>query len=399
MKHILVVDDDEMSRILLETMLQGTGYDVISAVNGKDALEKALLNKPDMIISDILMPEMDGFQLCREVKTNEELKEVLFIFYTATYTDKKDEEFALSLGAEKFIVKPQEPDIFIEMITSIAASNPDDASTAMPADDFEYLSVYNERLVRQLEKKAMYLEDANKKLKELDRMKSEFIDIVSHEIRTPLTAIMGYLEMIDAGRFGTLDERLHDRIKIMRASANRLKEITDACQTSSLLKGVFRLEKKEISPLRLTNDMVEQMKPLWDAKKQTIVVETYPEDVSDVSADEKEMWTVMSNILSNAIRYSPDGGRIIIQIKDRSDEIEFAVSDVGGGIPEEHIDKIFDQFYIVPGKTEYARMDGRMGLGLHITKGIVEKHGGRIWCESVYGVGSAFHFTLPRMIQ
>lgn len=399
MKHILIVDDDKVGRILLETMLKGSGYEVIAAVNGKDALEKALLSKPDMIISDILMPEMDGFQLCREVKTNEELKEIPFIFYTASYTDKKDEEFALSLGAEKIIVKPQEPDVFIEIIASIAARDSHTAPAAMPADDSEYLRVHNERLVRQLEKKALNLEDANKRLKELDKMKSEFIDIISHEIRTPLTAIMGYLEMIDVGRFGELDKRLHDRIKIMRASANRLKDIADACQTSSLLKGAFELRKKEISPLRLTNDIVEQMKPLWAAKNQTISIDTYPEEIPDISADEVEIWTVMGNILSNAIRYAPDGGRTIIRIDDLGDEIEFSISDMGDGIPEEHIDKIFDQFYIVPDKSEYARMDGRMGLGLHIAKEIIEKHGGRIWCESVYGIGSTFHFTLPKVVQ
>ena len=346
MKHILIVDDDKVSRILLETMLKGSGCGVISAVNGKDALEKALLNKPDMIISDILMPEMDGFQLCREVKTNKKLKEIPFIFYTASYTDKKDEEFALSLGAEKIIVKPQEPDVFIEIIASIAARDSPTAPTATPADDSEYLRVHNERLVRQLEKKALNLEDANKRLKELDKMKSEFIDIISHEIRTPLTAIMGYLEMIDVGRFGELDKRLHDRIKIMRASANRLKDIADAGQTSSLLKGAFELRKKEISPLRLTNDIVEQMKPLWAAKNQTIAIDTSPEEIPDISADEVEIWTVMSNILSNAIRYAPDGGRTIIRIDDMGDEIEFSISDMGDGIPEEHIDKIFDQFYI-----------------------------------------------------
>ena len=399
MKKVVIADDDAMSRILLETMLQGNGYEVTSAVNGKDALEKTLLSKPDMIISDILMPEMDGFQLCREVKTNDELKEIPFIFYTATYTDKRDEEFALSLGAEKFIVKPQDPDVLIEMITNIAAHDPGVASAAMPADDYEYLRVYNERLIHQLEKNAIDLEDATKKLEELGRMKSEFIDLITHEIRTPLTAIMGYLEMIDAGRFGELDKRLHDRIKIMRASANRLKEIADACQTSALLKGVFEPEKGEISPIRLIDDIVEQMKPLWAAKKQTVVVEKYPETMPDINADEKGIWTVVSNLLSNAIRYSPDGSRIIIQIKKRSDEMEFSISDVGDGIPEEHIDKIFDQFYIVPDKSEYARMDGRMGLGLHIAKGIIEKHGGRIWCESIYGIGSIFHFTLPEVVQ
>jgi len=122
MKKILLVDDNEEDLYLLKTMLKVSGYEVASAANGFEALEKLRADDFDMIISDILMPQMDGFQLCREIKGNEKFKKIAFVFYTATYTDPKDEKFALSLGAERFIVKPTEPNEFMEIIREVIKS-------------------------------------------------------------------------------------------------------------------------------------------------------------------------------------------------------------------------------------------------------------------------------------
>ena len=117
--NILIVEDNDESRYLLESLLKGRGYDVISATNGVEALERLKKERFEMIISDILMPNMDGFRLCRKCKSDDTLRKIPFVFYTATYTDKKDEEFALSLGAEKFIVKPVEPDKFLEILEAV----------------------------------------------------------------------------------------------------------------------------------------------------------------------------------------------------------------------------------------------------------------------------------------
>ena len=116
---ILTVDDNQEDLLLLETMLRHIGYEVETASNGAEALEKILENEFDMIISDILMPSMDGFQLCRKVKTNEKLKNIPFIFYTANYISRQDMEFALRLGVEKFIIKPQAPETFIKKVKEV----------------------------------------------------------------------------------------------------------------------------------------------------------------------------------------------------------------------------------------------------------------------------------------
>ena len=116
---ILIAEDNKESRYLLEKLLQGYGHEVTAATNGAEALEQALAQPPDIIISDILMPKMDGYKLCYECKCNERLKDIPFVFYTSTYTSIEDEKFALSLGARAYIRKPTEPEAFIQMLRDL----------------------------------------------------------------------------------------------------------------------------------------------------------------------------------------------------------------------------------------------------------------------------------------
>jgi PAS domain S-box-containing protein len=159
---ILIVDDLEVNLELLEAWLEEGGYEVVSAMNGVEALEILKTDSIDMIISDILMPRMDGYHLCRECKGDDTLRKIPFVFYTATYTDKKDEEFALSLGAERFIVKPEEHKRFMEIIEGVLKDHKKGLLTPseIPVEKEEavYLKEYNERLINKLEKKLFDLE-------------------------------------------------------------------------------------------------------------------------------------------------------------------------------------------------------------------------------------------------
>jgi putative nucleotidyltransferase with HDIG domain len=166
---ILIVDDAAVNLYILETLLKGSGYEVASAGDGLKALDQLRGNSCDLIISDILMPRMDGFQLCRECRSDPALREIPFVFYTATYTESKDREFALGLGADRFIVKPMEPNEFLKVISEAIAGKRQDGEAALCTPDEEekvYLKEYNERLVGKLEKKMLDLQKLNRALQE-----------------------------------------------------------------------------------------------------------------------------------------------------------------------------------------------------------------------------------------
>ncbi len=168
--HILIVDDNERSLYMLQMLLQGHNYKVTSAGNGVEALAAARNNPPDMIITDILMPVMDGFALCHQWMDDSQLKDIPFVFYTATYTDSKDENFALTLGATRFIRKPMEPDLLIKEVQKIFKEHRTGqkiTSTNSVEKEAIYLKEYNQALVRKLEDKMMQLEESNQQLTNL----------------------------------------------------------------------------------------------------------------------------------------------------------------------------------------------------------------------------------------
>ena len=164
--RILSVDDKTENLYLMESMLCGYGYEVVAAHNGIEALQKLEDQQFDMIISDILMPKMDGFQLCREVKKNDKLKQIPFVFYTATYIDKKDEDLALSLGASGFIIKPTEPEKFMEIIATVIHKHKEGSlPVTQPVLEEEiYLKAYNVSLIHKLEDKLEQIEAKNREL-------------------------------------------------------------------------------------------------------------------------------------------------------------------------------------------------------------------------------------------
>jgi PAS domain S-box-containing protein len=169
MNRVIVVDDIAENRYMLEMLLKGNGYDVVAAVNGAEALDLARKSPPDLIITDILMPVMDGFTLCRQWKADAQLRQIPLVFYTATYTEPKDEEFALSLGAERFITKPKRPEemtlLLGEVLREARSSTPLPADGRLPEEN-EFLRGHNEKLFRKLEKKMAELEQTNKALQQ-----------------------------------------------------------------------------------------------------------------------------------------------------------------------------------------------------------------------------------------
>jgi len=184
---ILIVDDMEDMLYVVETILKGNGYEVATAKDGLEALGKLKEESIDMIISDIMMPRMDGFQFCRECKKDPHLKEIPFIFYTATYTGKKDEEFALSLGAEKFIKKPTDLKVFLNIIKEVIEKHKEGGLIAPPEEPIKkeeiYLTEYSERIIEKLEKKVLDLEKSEKQVKHIFNVLESIRNIIKIILR------------------------------------------------------------------------------------------------------------------------------------------------------------------------------------------------------------------------
>lgn len=220
---ILIVDDKAENRYLLEVILKGQGYNVLSAENGVQALELARKSPPGLIIADVLMPIMDGFTLCRLCKQDSVLTHVPFVFYTATYTDSRDEELGLSLGAAEFIIKPMEPQQFMEIIENVLARYDSGKLAAKPktdvVNDEVYLREYNEALIRKLENKMEDLERANEALR-----KSEAALILAYE--ATLEGWSHAMDLRDQETKGHTERTVSISIKLAAAVGMSDEEIT-----------------------------------------------------------------------------------------------------------------------------------------------------------------------------
>jgi len=244
------------------------------------------------------------------------------------------------------------------------------------------IAIENARLLTEIQK-------AYEELSELDRLKSEFVAIASHELQTPLTIILGYASFLKQEATGTASEQLD----IVLRSALRLRSlINDMINLRHIETGEAELELEQLSLNELVTTLTAEFASLAEARKQTIGIKLASQ-LPIVKADRQKLHLVLANLLSNAIKFTPEGGGIQVAVEAKGNEVWVSVRDTGIGIPPREQERVFDRFYQVePSLTR--RFEG-IGLGLSIAKGMVQLHGGRIWVESVEGMGSSFTFALP----
>lgn len=248
-----------------------------------------------------------------------------------------------------------------------------------------------ERLQKEIAAKKVELEAANRKLKELDRIKSDFVANVAHEFRTPLTIIKGNIDMVIKGRLGDITAEQKEMMDGAVKVANRLSRlVNDLLDISKIESGKMQLKKEKLNINKIIEENLIAFGKIMKDKKQVLQKEL-AKDMPDIHADLDKITQVFVNLLSNAIKYSPEGGTITVKSINLEREIMVEVSDTGEGIAPENIDKIFDKFTRVTAEKKEGT-----GLGLPIAKDIVVLHKGRMWVKSEAKKGSQFYFTLPK---
>jgi len=251
------------------------------------------------------------------------------------------------------------------------------------------------RLEEELKNSYIKLENAYDELKENDETKSEFISTASHELRTPLTVINSYIEMFEEGMLGELTDTQREKIQIIRSQTDHMiRLVEDMLDTSRLESRKLKIHKSSIKIEEIAMKVLEELSRLAGLKEQTVSLATEG-NLSEIEGDERRIKQVFNNLLTNAIKYTPNKGKINVLIKGEPGQVRVLISDDGIGIAKKDQDKIFQKFFT--GGSSLTRESGRMGLGLAIAKGIVEAHDGSIWVESEIGKGSTFVFTLPKI--
>jgi signal transduction histidine kinase len=423
----LYIDDDSINRKLVNRLLSSYGFTVLEADTGMAGLQIAQEQQPDLILMDIGMPGLDGYETTTRMRTLRGLKNTPIVAVTAHVTPGT-REMALTAGCDGYIPKPIDVDEFPHQVIAYLNGKRD---TMPPGERELYLGKYSQKLVERLEAKIMELEEANLRLQKVDKIKSDFITVAAHELRTPITLVYGYAKLLqqltqpkdnEPAKYGGVSD-LATRIY---QSVYRLSDVVNDILNVSLIDAdEMRLEQNSVYMEAVISAALQELAPNKNERDITITTKNLT-DLPPVIGDERRLRQVFWNILSNAIKFTPDGGSILIKGwvtapggdssattgnngspagRTEQGSIIVMVQDSGIGIAASEQKDIFERFYMVEdtayhSSSKIAFKGGGIGLGLPIAKGIIEAHGGRIWVESQgrneqETPGSKFFVLLP----
>lgn len=356
---LLIVDDEVSARETLEAMLYQEAYDLAFATNGPDALTFLEDQKPDAILLDVMMPGMDGFEVCRQIKADKTRQHIPIILITAL-NDKEDVVRGLGAGADEFLPKPVNG---LELRARVRSML---------------------RIKRQFDELAATLE-----------LREDLSNMIVHDMKVPLTTILGFSELLL--RVGDLTDQNAADVKRIYYQAQRLyRFVNDILLMTKSEQDHLILNRSLVDISQLINQIEEDHQLIARARSVELVVNLPSGKLHQVWLDANLFQRVLDNLISNALKFSPDGGKVEIKAEYFEANngsllpgkgIRLQVIDQGPGIKPEDREMIFDKFKIIEVKKKNL---SQFGLGLAFCKLIVEAHGGRIWVEDNWPTGAVF---------
>lgn len=387
-RRILIADDSPLVHQIFGKQLEEAGYEVLHTDDGLAAISAVLAEIPDLILLDVHMPKINGYQVCRLLKDNPDIYSTPIVMMTSEASTSLDivsdpRNWCFQIGADGYVDKDATDDIALALKPFLkkAAKKKGEKPTQMT--ELEILIALSRLLDKQL-----YLDVT--RLKELDDRKNAFVANVSHEFRSPLGAIKGYLTNLQMGVYGPTSEPQRTAVEAVTRVVDRLNRlVTDLLDLAQIEAGKIKLKKKEIHFDRLIDEMLATYS-LEIQKKGMTVVKDYASTLPAVLGDKDRLMQVLINLFSNCLKYTPDGSTAIFRLKLEVSDLRMEIEDNGPGIGVDSLQRIFDKFERI--STE--KREGT-GLGLPIAHDIVLLHQGKIWAESGAGKGTKFVVVLP----
>jgi two-component system sensor histidine kinase/response regulator len=369
---ILIVDDTPENLISLKKVLEKHDFEVDTAASGEEALKKVLKNSYVLIILDVQMPGMDGFEVAEAISGYSKAKETAIIFLSAANTELRFIAKGYSSGGLDYITKPVDMNILLLKVKT-------------------FYRIYEQN--RKLNEMQKSLLEEIEFRKEAERKKDEFISIASHELKTPLTSVKGYVQLLERsvikGDTETVKKHL-DKAQQQLEKLNGL--IADLLDISKIESGKLKFNRQNFLIDTLIDNVIEvmhQSNPEFQIIKNGSVEQ-------EIYGDEMRIEQVIVNFLTNAIKYSPGTNRVEINMSCENDILYLGVKDEGIGMLPEQLNHVFDKFYRVEETSQ--RFQG-LGIGLYIASEIIRRHDGKIGVTSDYGKGSEFYFSIPTHLK
>jgi len=408
--HILVVEDSPTQAMILSKQLQEKGVQTKVVKNGKEALSSLEAHLPTLIISDIMMPEINGFDLCKKIRAAPKTKALPIILYTALY-DPHDVLNAIACGANYFLTKPSRPELILSFIEDFLCSKSQTeeihninfsfaGETCSVSADLNkvatlLLSTYGNAMEKNkaLELAQRELKEKNIQLKLFNDQKNTFLGMAAHDLRNPLAVIKGFCELLEEDLTGKVEQDQLEMIQTMHHSTRHMLQIVnELLDVSAIESGKLKLDFTETNLKELFEKNITLNRNLAEKKEIKIQLEVDGQ-IPLITCDGKKIEQVLTNFITNAIKYSHPKTTITVNLSVQNDFFQFSVSDQGQGIPKKEQDKLFKTF----SKTTVRTTAGETstGLGLAIIKKIIAAHDGEISFESEEGKGSTFFAKIP----